>query len=66
MKRYLVFLGQIYYPQGGMYDLEGSFDKLEEAIDFVAKEIGPDRLSHMWFQIVDSKTWEILTDIEYT
>ena len=35
MKRYLAFYMMVYYPQGGMNDLVGSFDSLDEAIESV-------------------------------
>ena len=31
MKRYLLFMGEIYYPTGGMKDYFWSFDSIEEA-----------------------------------
>jgi hypothetical protein len=31
MKNFLVFLGDNYYPCGGMRDFEGDFDTLDEA-----------------------------------
>lgn len=34
MKNYLVFKIEAYYPGGGMNDLIGDFDTLEEAIKF--------------------------------
>jgi len=32
MKRYLVFYGELYYPNGGMRDFIGDFDNLTDAI----------------------------------
>ena len=37
MKRFLVFAGDAYYPEGGMYDFQDDFDTLEEAKSFEAK-----------------------------
>jgi hypothetical protein len=31
MKRYLVFVGYDYYPQGGMHDFIRDYDTIEEA-----------------------------------
>jgi hypothetical protein len=31
MKKYLIFCGDSYYPQGGWADFAGAFDDLEEA-----------------------------------
>ena len=36
-KRYLVFGFDEYYPCGGLGDLEGSFDTIEDAIAFIKK-----------------------------
>lgn len=30
-KRYVAFLGNIYYPSGGMHDLLGSYDDIDDA-----------------------------------
>ncbi len=37
MKRFLVFAGDAYYPDGGMNDFQEDFDTLEEARSFEAK-----------------------------
>ena len=37
-KRFLVFAYTQYYPQGGMIDMSGSFDTLQEAIDWIKKD----------------------------
>ena len=37
MKRFLVFAGDAYYPEGGMHDFQEDFDTLEEAKSFEAK-----------------------------
>ncbi len=37
MKRFLVFAGDCYYPEGGMNDFQEDFDTLEEARSFEAK-----------------------------
>jgi hypothetical protein len=31
MKNYLVFLGEVYYPYGGMEDFNGDFNTLDKA-----------------------------------
>ncbi len=31
-KRYLLFVGEVYYPAGGSEDIEGSFSTLAEAV----------------------------------
>jgi len=35
MKSFLIFYGSYYYPAGGIQDLIGSEDSLEEAIKFL-------------------------------
>jgi hypothetical protein len=35
MKRFLLFVGETYYPLGGAFDLMGSFDSLAEVIDLL-------------------------------
>jgi len=37
MKRFLVFAGDSYYPEGGMHDFQEDFDTLEEARSFEAE-----------------------------
>ena len=37
MKRYLVFIGDIYYPIGGMEDFSGDFDTLPECQKAIEK-----------------------------
>jgi hypothetical protein len=36
-KRFLLFVYSDYYPQGGMDDLEGNFDKAIEAVEAIGK-----------------------------
>jgi hypothetical protein len=38
MKNYLAFYGMVYYPSGGMDDLLGDFDTLDEAIEAITKK----------------------------
>lgn len=56
MKRYLVFGGTNYYPEGGWDDFFGSADSMLEAVTMVAKEMIGDE----WWQIVDTTTGEIV------
>lgn len=53
MKRYLLFSGYYYYPNGGWSDFRGIFDTIEECIEEQEAIIGD------WYQIVDTKTWTI-------
>jgi len=53
MKRYLIFVGDNYYPEGGWKDYRGSLDTLEAALSLVASIPGD------WWQIVDAQTGAI-------
>ncbi len=53
MKRFLVFSGKHYYPEGGMLDFKQDFDLLTETVPLVNETIGePWSWSHVW----DSQT----------
>jgi len=54
-KKYILFAYAAYYPGGGMDDLVGSFDSIEEAQDYKKKHHG-----RMYGEIVDRDTWEIV------
>lgn len=54
MKRYLLFRGDDYYPMGGMYDFEGDFDSVSEAM------IKLNDLSYDWFHIYDLEEKRII------
>ena len=58
MKRYLLFSGDFYYPEGGWMDFAASFSSLEEAKK-VTKAIPDD-----WFQIVDTHIMEVIASRE--
>ena len=66
MKRYWVFACPYYYPNGGMGDLEGTFDTWEECLLHIDEEYGE---SNEWcrdkddylIQIFDSKKHERYT-----
>jgi hypothetical protein len=49
MKKYLLFLGDCYYPSGGWNDFQSSFDTIEEARAAVPPNTD-------WWHIVDSET----------
>lgn len=59
MKRFLVFAGDCYYPEGGMNDFQGDFDTLEEARSFESKikeKFESDWGDFNWTRIWDSET----------
>ena len=57
MKRYALFAGDHYYPSGGIGDLVGSFETIEEA-----KAKGRDALSE--FNINDYNDWFHVVDLQ--
>lgn len=57
MKRYLVFAGSRYYPDGGWSDFKASFDTTDEAWKF-AKEFCQESEYH-WSHFVDTETSSI-------
>jgi hypothetical protein len=56
MKKYVVFAYDEYYPGGGMTDLVGSFDDLDEAKG-VKCSLGDD---YDYIEVVDRDTWEVV------
>ena len=55
MKRYLLFTGDKYYPNGGMYDFRHDFDSLEEAKQYWEKTDRGD-----WAHIYDFEIRQIV------
>lgn len=55
MKRFLVFLGEYYASNGGIDDLEDSFDTKEEAISFLEKYVKDNGYSgyEFWWYVFD-------------
>ena len=60
MKRYLVFYGSFYYPDGGWLDFKGDFDDLKIAHDFVIENTK--QLRDLWYHIVDTKLMEVVEE----
>lgn len=54
MKRFLLFKGDDYYPQGGFDDFVGSYDTVDEAMDAHKPE------SCQWAHVADSLEWSIV------
>jgi len=57
-KRYWLFAGDCYYPQGGMDDFKGDFDTISEAKNFYVS--GYEKNLHDWGHILDTETSEII------
>lgn len=50
MKRYLVFFGPYYYPEGGMNDFIGEVDTIKEGISILDKTIMEGYDSDMFYK----------------
>ena len=68
MKRYWLFLGEMYYPGGGALDLHGQYDTVQEAIWALGRaEVNPygtkgfasDFPDDIWWHIYDTQKGEI-------
>ena len=59
MKRYLAFMGEHYYPAGGMEDFVASFDSQDEAVDYIIKRSGKDWM-YTWAHIYDMELYKIV------
>lgn len=64
LKRYLAFCGWIYYPDGGIKDMVGDFDSIEEATDAIKIKLKPDLEVGVWGHIWDSETRSIVWEKE--
>ena len=66
MKRYWLFFGSDYYPNGGMSDFRDSFDTQEEAVHCVLQKFDT---GFEWFHVYDSQEGVIVqanrTSAEY-
>jgi hypothetical protein len=62
MKRFLVFAGDAYYPEGGMNDFQEDFDTLEEARSFESKII--EKFKSMWKDSWKNFKWTEIWDSE--
>ena len=55
-KKYILFQCDAYYPMGGLGDITGSFDSIEEARDYMNENPSFSN------DIVDRDTWEIVEE----
>lgn len=60
LKRYLLFCGSDYYPDGGWKDFHSSHDSAAEAIETVARMASYERPD--WWHILDLETLQIVKD----
>ena len=56
IKKYLLFSYAQYYPSGGIGDLRGSYDSIEEAEEMIET----DRIYIDYWDIVEHKTMKIV------
>lgn len=57
MKRYLLFGGSTYYPEGGWADFRGAFDSIEEAVDYV---LTLSKYYREWWHVIDTHTMKLV------
>jgi hypothetical protein len=63
-KRFLVFHGESYYPEGGWKDFAIGFDTEAEALNYVIEDQkNPKTYSERWHQIVDLEKQEIIKEL---
>ena len=53
-KKFIVFQFYSCYPSGGIGDITGSFDDIDEAIEFIKKN------PLDYEEVVDRDTWEVV------
>lgn len=56
MKRFLVFVGSIYYPSGGMHDFVADYDTLEDAIGKANSKVD----GYSWAHVYDTQLRDIV------
>lgn len=67
MKKYLLFAGDNYYPNGGFDDIKMSGNSIKECIAYYDTYIKQFSFGHSctWGHIIDRDTFEKVKDIEY-
>lgn len=61
MKRFLLFSGDAYYPKGGFWDCNLSFDTVQEAVSFATTK-NNDYFDQDWYHVVDTKTMKVVAN----
>lgn len=65
-KRFILFAGDHYYPEGGWDDFQGFFDTAEEAFAKAKEKIifedNSGSYSFDWYNVVDALTWEVVIE----
>ena len=60
MKNFALFAGEDYYPSGGMDDLVGRFDSVEEALVVAFTYEDENSRGYDWHQVVDLTTFTVV------
>ena len=55
MKKYWLFAGDIYYPNGGMDDFRKDYDTLEEVQEWIDTVFTTDEWTLCWYKVYDSE-----------
>ena len=64
MKRFLLFAGASYYPQGGMHDFRDAFDSAEEAMNALQKEYLYDPKGNPEYDSSFNVNWAHVVNVE--
>lgn len=60
MKRYFLFINDLYYPSTGMDDFIGDFDTIKDVKDEIIKKLGKHSICKETIVIWDSEIREII------
>ena len=63
VKRYMLFAGDQYYPNGGMRDYQGSYDTVDEARLEVDKRRDEGGQRFYWFHVYDIFEGHTVVDV---
>jgi hypothetical protein len=67
MKRYFLFAGSVYYPDGGWSDFQGSFDSVKDATDYALSNLEPYEKEDVgrfnWYHVIDAFDWTTVEKI---
>jgi hypothetical protein len=65
MKKYLLFAGKNYYPNGGVQDFVMDSEEIGDLCSHFRRHIAPAANGEVWGQIVLSETMEIILSCEF-
>lgn len=61
-KKYFLFSGSFFFTSKAWDDFRGSFYTLDEALDFLEKNIDP--IDKQWYQVIDIESEKIVKEDE--